>query len=85
MSFNSQLADFVSRLNIASRSHFISVFVNRSNLIINILKVLHINGLIMGFSIFNNSILIDLKYNNGISIFSSLTLISRPVKEYIED
>ena len=85
MSFNSQLADFVSRLNIASRSHFISVFVNRSNLIINILKVLHINGLIIGFSIFNNSILINLKYNNGISIFSSLTLISRPVNEYIED
>ena len=78
------IADFVSKMNVASKGHFLSVFVRRTKLTIQILTLLYSNGVIRGFVIYNDSILVYLKYLKGISIFSSLTIVSSPVNEFTE-
>lgn len=84
MSSNYIVADFISKLNIASKSHFLSVFVKRTKLTIQLLSLLYSNGVIRGFVIYNDSILVYLKYHKANSVFSSLSIVSSPVNEYIE-
>lgn len=84
MSSNYIIADFISKLNVASKSHFLSVFVKRTKLTIQLLSLLYSNGVIRGFVIYNDSILVYLKYYKANSVFSSLSAVSSPVNEYIE-
>lgn len=80
MSYNHHISDFIAKLNVASRSHFISIGVKRSKIIINILKLLYENGVIRGYVIFNESIIVYLKYYHNKSVFTSLQIVSSPSK-----
>ena len=77
---NFTVADFVSRVNVASRSRLKSVLVLHTRLSFNILDVLYRNGIIRSFKIVKNGILVFLKYYQNKSIFH-LKLISRPGKK----
>jgi len=80
MSVNYLIADFVSKLSVASKNHFVSIFIPKSKLIISILNLFYNNGLIRGFSVYNHTILVYLKYYNGRSIISEIALVSKPGK-----
>lgn len=84
MSSNYNIADFISKINVAAKSHFLSVFVKRTKITIDVLTLLYSNGVIRGFVIYNDSVLIYLKYYKGNSIFSSLSIVSSPVNEFFE-
>lgn len=79
MSSNYIIADFISKMNVSSKGHFLSVFVKRTKLTIALLTLLYTNGVIRGFVIYNDSILVYLKYYRGHCVFSSLSLVSSPV------
>lgn len=78
MAPNYPLADMVSRLNVASKRHLDCVRVINSNLCIRVLQVLNNTGVIRGFSIRCDFILVYLKYHLGEPAFKEITVISKP-------
>lgn len=78
------VAEMVSSINVAIKSHFSSVFVRRSNFIIELANVLYLNGFIRGFSIHADGIMIHLKYQHSKSVISSIKIVSRPVNVFID-
>ena len=74
------LADFVSRLNVASKAHMLSVKVRYTDLTLRLLDLLYSNGLIDYFVVLGDVIVVYLRYSKGLSSFSSLKLISKPSK-----
>lgn len=82
MSFNYNIADFVSRINVASSKHLVSVKVRRNEMSFALLKIFLTNGIISGFKIdtTGNGIIVLLKYRNYKRIPSSISIISRPGK-----
>lgn len=78
------IAEAISAINVAINSHFQSVFIRRSNFILNIIDILYLNGFIKGYSIKDQGVLIFLKYHNSKSAITNLQVISRPVNVYIE-
>ena len=57
------IADFVSKINVACRGHFVSIAVRRTKLIISLLKLFYNYGVIRGFVIYDKSIVVFLKYH----------------------
>ena len=84
MSSRCVVANLVSTMNVALNSHFSSVSVSRSRLVLNIIELLYINGFIRGFSIQGKDILIYLKYQNSKSVISEFKIVSRPVNLLLE-
>lgn len=78
LTFNFELADFVARLRLGSKSHYDSVHVRRNNLSFNLLQVLHNNGVIRGFFCEHLTIRVFLKYYHGKPVIRRLELITRP-------
>lgn len=78
MSFNFLLADLVSRLNVSSRRHLYSVRVANSSFTLRVLVILYNNGVIRGFQVRKNYIVVLLKYFLGKSAFTRITVISKP-------
>jgi ribosomal protein S8 len=77
---NYQLADLVARLHIASCKLMSSVEVLYTLLNLRVLVVLNLEGIIEGFKIFDNSIIVYLKYNflNKLMLFRNTKLVSTP-------
>lgn len=78
MSFNYLLADLVSRLNVSSRRHLDCVRVSNSSFTLRVLVILYNNGVIRGFQVRRNYIVVLLKYFLGRSVFKEITIISKP-------
>jgi len=80
MSSRHLVSEMVSSVNVAINARFSTVFVKKSNLILELANVLYINGFIRGFSSHAYGIMLFLKYDNSKSIISSLKAISTPKK-----
>jgi small subunit ribosomal protein S8 len=78
MSVNFQLADMVSRINVASSRKLGSVRVNYTTLNMRVLMVLYRNGVIRGFQAANGYIVVLLKYVAMRPVFRQIKVISRP-------
>lgn len=78
LTFNFELADFVSRLRLGSRSHYESVSVRPNNLSIALLQLLYRNGVIRGFFCEKFSIKVYLKYFHGQPVIRRIKLITKP-------
>lgn len=78
LSFNFELADFVSRMRLGSRSHYQSIKVRRNNLSFALLQLLYNNGVIRGFFCERLTIKVFLKYYYGKPTLRKIRLITRP-------
>lgn len=78
LSFNFELADFVSRMRLGSRSHYQSIKVRRNNLSFALLQLLYKNGVIRGFFCEQLTIKVFLKYYHGRPTLRKIKLITRP-------
>jgi len=78
MSFNYPLSDLVSRLNVSAKRRLASVHVFNSDLTLRVLQVLYANGVIRGFAVRSDFIVVFLKYFLGLPAFKSITVISKP-------
>jgi ribosomal protein S8 len=74
------VADFVSRLNIASKGRFRSINVRLTKLTLDILDILYRNGIILKFRIISklNCIRVSLKYCKNAPVFFNMKIISKP-------
>ena len=66
------------------KSHMIATYVNYSEIAFKILSILYHNGVIRGFHVEGNRIVVYYKFYNGKPVLSNIELISRPVKENVE-
>jgi len=80
MSSRHVISEMVSSINVALRSHFLTVLVNRSKFVVQVANVLYLNGFISGYTLYPGSVLIYLKYLNSKSVITSLQVISTPGK-----
>jgi len=80
MSSRYPVAEMVTTINVAIKSHASTAFVRRSNFIIELANVLYLNGFIQSFSVRDNGVMFFLKYQNSKSVISSLKIISRTGK-----
>lgn len=78
LSFNFELADFVSRMRLGSRSHYQSIKVRRNNLSFALLQLLYSNGVIRGFFCERLTIKVFLKYVCGQPALRKIRLVTRP-------
>jgi ribosomal protein S8 len=58
MSSRYPVAEMVTTINVAIRSHAFTAFVRRSNFIVELANVLYLNGFIQSFSIRNDGVMI---------------------------
>ncbi len=78
MSSNFSIAAMVSQLNVAASMHLENVKVVNTDLTARILFLLYKNGVIRGFFVKDNFILVFLKYFLGKSLFRTIAIVSRP-------
>lgn len=79
MSFTSTLADAVAKIKSGYLRRERYVYIRRSNFLIQILKVLYENKLIVSFFIVDqDSICVFLKYRAGQPFLLELSLVSKP-------
>lgn len=83
MNVNFILADLVSKLNVGGHARVKSIKVRYSTISIKVLNILYKNGVISNFNIKDNIVEVNLKYKGNKSVFSSIKIISTPVKEFI--
>jgi ribosomal protein S8 len=83
MNVNFILADLVSKLNVGGRARVKSIKVRYSIMSIKVLNILYKNGVISNFNIKGNIVSVNLKYKGNKSVFSSIKIMSTPVKEFI--
>ena len=76
------LADLISRINVAYRNNLISVKVLKNKLSLNFLHLIYKIGLIRGFYVLNteNKILVYLKYKNKKPCIYNMKVVSKPSK-----
>jgi ribosomal protein S8 len=77
-----QIADFIARIHVASSKNKYTVKVNLTKINLRLLVIFNIEGFIEGFRIFDNFILIFLKYNflNSFLLFKNIKIVSLPSK-----
>lgn len=78
MSVNYQLADLVSRINVASSRRLSLVQVTYTTLNMRVLVILYRNGVIRGIRVVKGTLIVLLKYVALEPVFRQLKLISRP-------
>jgi small subunit ribosomal protein S8 len=81
MFVNDILSDMIARINNAQRASLAHAKVINSKLSVNVLKILHNEGFIEGYSIDEenkNQIIVTLKYDLGKPIINVLKRISKP-------
>lgn len=74
------LGDFLSCIRNGFMVSKLEVLVKKSKYILSILNVLLQDGYIRGYTIVDNGIIVFLKYNKGVSVISTLKLVSKPTK-----
>jgi ribosomal protein S8 len=76
------LADLISRINVAYRNNLISIKVLKNKLSLNFIYLIYKIGLIRGFYVLNNEnyILVYLKYKNKRPSIHKIEIISKPSK-----
>ena len=79
---NFLLGEFISRLNIANRGHFKSIYVNNINIALNLLELFEWLGIIEGFFILNDKKIEVFMKQARINrfAFKNIKLISTPGK-----
>jgi len=80
MASNFIIGDLVSRLNIASYKRLVSIKVLRTQFSLALLDVLWKQGVINGFTIRNDSVLVFLKYRRFMPVLKKIKIVSRPGK-----
>jgi ribosomal protein S8 len=75
------IGDLISRLKVGSKGHLVSVKVLNSKISIKILDLFYENGLIRGYKININCIMVFLKYYKNRPVFFDVQLISTPGKK----
>ena len=75
------IGDLISRLKVGSKAHLISIRVLNTKISIKILDIFYENGLIRGYQINTNSIMVFLKYYKNRPVFFDVKLISTPGKK----
>jgi ribosomal protein S8 len=79
MSFNFELADFISRFRLGSKRHYRSLFVRYNTLNLDILTLFYNNGVIRGFYCHQDGrIEVFLKYKLSQPVLRKIELITRP-------
>lgn len=79
MSFNFELADFVARMRLGSKTHYRSLFVRQNSLTLDILTIFYNNGVIRGFYCHDDGrIEVFLKYKLSQPVLRKIELITRP-------
>lgn len=73
-----QLGYFVANLNVAANKRWKYAYVYNTALNVNILKILHKNGIIGGFLFLKSTLKIKLKYYNNICVLRKISIISKP-------
>jgi len=73
-----QLGYLVSCLNSAAKKHWAHAYVSNTSLNVQILKILHKNGVIGGFYFLQNNLKVKLKYYNNLCVLKKLLIISKP-------
>lgn len=78
--YNYTFADFVTRIHVASCKFMYTINVNYTLRNLKTLVLLNNEGFIEGFRVFQNNILVFLKYNiiNHMMLFKNTKLISTP-------
>ena len=78
---NYKIGNLVSMLRVASKGHLNSIKVLNSKISLKILEILNENGLICGYKIENQFIMVYLKYYKNMPVFFNIKLISTPGKK----
>jgi ribosomal protein S8 len=78
--FDNNFADLIARLHIASCKFMYTVSVSYTLFNLRVLVVLNSEGIIEGFKVIEDSIIVNLKYNflNKLMLFKNTKLISTP-------
>lgn len=72
------LSDLISKINVAIKSHLISIKIPKSCYLLQILEILYKNGLLAGIKIENDVIDVLFKYYQNKSVFYSIEVVSTP-------
>jgi ribosomal protein S8 len=76
---NYTISDFISKLNIARRSHLKTIIVKPSRTVFELLKVLENLGAIRGYHILDEyAVEIIMKYDQGKTVFTNIKVVSTP-------
>jgi ribosomal protein S8 len=75
------IGDLISRLRVALNGHLSRIKVLNSKISLNILAIFYENGLICGYQIENQFIMVYLKYYKNLPVFLNIKLISTPGKK----
>jgi ribosomal protein S8 len=75
------IGDLISRLIVALKGHISRVKILNSKISLNILAIFYENGLICGYKIENQFIMVYLKYYKNLPVFLNIKLISTPGKK----
>jgi len=78
---NYLIGDLISRLKVGSKAHLIRIKVLNSKISIQILEIFYQQGLICGYQINVNYIMVFLKYYKNKPVFFDVKLISTPGKK----
>ena len=83
MSFTDPIADMITRIRNGQLRKLNTVSIPNSRLRAKILDVLKDEGYISNYKILsekqnNKSLIVDLKYNNGIPVIKNITRVSKP-------
>jgi small subunit ribosomal protein S8 len=76
------LGDVVVRLKVGMLGHFSNVYIPRTTISMDLVKILYQNGLIRGFYLdfVRDQILVYLKYHLGNPVLKDIKIVSRPGK-----
>jgi len=80
MSVLNTLSEFTSNINVALSAHLTIVSVKKTKFVLQLVDILYTNGLVRGFQIKKGEVYIYLKYSSGVSVITSLKMVSRPGK-----
>ena len=78
MSHNHVFSDIAIRFMVGYRAYNKTVILNKNSISLRLVKLLYQQGLILNFNITDNSIMVELKYNNGQPLLKSIKVISTP-------
>lgn len=78
MSHNHVFSDIAIRFTVGYRAYNKTVILSKNSISLRLIKLLYQQGLILNFNVIDNSIMVELKYNNGQPLLKSIKVISTP-------
>lgn len=76
-----KFADLFSKIINGSNVKKNFIKIKKSNKLVDLVKIFNCNGLIKGYIVKNEEILVFLKYKNNIPILKNIKMISKPSKK----